>query len=141
MDLTNIYQSNSRSSRLLIPGVNYRNHQVSDQKLRDTLAMISYFLGSALTITSGDRRRIVNRNSNSQHLAGRAADFIPDQISLSNAYTQMQNMDFLSTGYQVIYHTEATRSPHLHIGRYLDNRTSSFVVDRGQILPRRRKEN
>ena len=124
-------------ARLADYGVTYGNNRVSDPILRSTLAQISYRLGSRLFITSGDRNGAVNGNKRSHHLYGRAADFYVEGTDLRNTYAKIKNMEFVQRGYQLIYHTEDTISPHLHLGRYLDGRKSSFIVDDGFILPMR----
>ena len=134
MDLSSIYSPYPQIARSANLAVNYGSKKVSDSILRNTLEMISYNLGRQIIITSGDRRSVVNRNNSSHHLMGRAADFYVQGMSLEDSYLKIIDMNFLSRGYQVIYHTEQTRAPHIHIGRYLDNRPSSFIVDNGQIL-------
>ena len=119
------------------PEVIYGNYQVSDKTLRETLRGISEILGADIVLTSGDRHRIVNGNTRSHHLEGRAADFYVEGLSLSQAYEKIRNLPVIENGYQLIHHTTQTKAPHLHLGRYLDNRNSSFIVDNGHILGRR----
>ena len=124
-----------RSFRPTGLGVKYGPHRISDPVLRETLDTISLRLGQQIILTSGDRHRVVNGNNRSHHLQGRAADFYVENIDLRNAFAKIKQMDLIQQGYQLIYHTEDTVSPHLHLGRYHDNRPSSFNVDRGEILP------
>ena len=115
----------------------YGDHRVSDSVLRATLDQIAFVLKSDVILTSGDRQHVVNANRKSHHLKGRAADFYVKGMSLSEAYERLKELPFLQNGFQLIYHSEETVSPHLHLGRYLDRRNSSFIVDRGSILPLR----
>lgn len=116
----------------------YGRHTVSDQKLKELLQKIADFTGSKVRLTSGDRVRVVNNNSRSHHLVGRAADFWVEGLTLREAYERLKDAVIPTRDYQFIYHTEVTVAPHLHIGRYNDNRPSTFIVDTGQILRRRR---
>lgn len=116
----------------------YGRHVVSDKAVKDLLQKMADFLGSRIIITSGDRKRLVNNNSRSHHLVGRAADFKVEGLSLREAYNLLKESVVPKKDFQFIYHTEVTTAPHLHVGRYSDNRPSSFIVDTGQILPRRR---
>jgi LysM repeat protein/peptidoglycan hydrolase-like protein with peptidoglycan-binding domain len=115
----------------------YGRHVVSDKGVKDLLQKIADFTGSRVIITSGDRKRVVNSNSRSHHLVGRAADFKIEGLSLGEAYRMLKDAVIPKRDFQFIYHTEVTVAPHLHVGRYGDNRPSSFIVDTGQILKRR----
>jgi peptidoglycan hydrolase-like protein with peptidoglycan-binding domain len=116
----------------------YGRHTVSDQKVKELLQKIADSTGTKVILTSGDRKRVVNNNSRSHHLVGRAADFRVEGLTLGEAYRLLKDTVIPKRDYQFIYHTEVTTAPHLHIGRYDDNRLSTFIVDTGQILPRRR---
>lgn len=115
----------------------YGRHVVSDKGVKELLQKIADFTGSRVIITSGDRQRVVNNNSRSHHLVGRAADFKIEGLSLGEAYRMLKDTVIPKRDFQFIYHTEVTVAPHLHIGRYSDNRPSNFIVDTGQILKRR----
>lgn len=117
----------------------FGRHRVSDQRVKDVLQAIADHTGSRVILTSGDRQRVVNNNSRSHHLVGRAADFAVEGLSLSEAFNMLKDTVIPKRDFQFIYHTEVTTAPHLHIGRYTDNRPSTFIVDTGQILPRRKK--
>jgi|GEM_PF-3135857 len=118
--------------------VDYRGNRISDPAVRAKLQEIADFLGRRVIVTSGDRDRVVNGNTRSHHLQHRAADFYVEGLSLGESYRRLKESGILARDYQVIYHTEVTTAPHLHIGRWGDNRRSDFIVDTGQILPRRR---
>ncbi|MCB0318532.1 MAG: hypothetical protein KDD56_07225 [Bdellovibrionales bacterium] len=120
--------------RTFQPRVDFQNHTVSDPILRNVLFKISLAFGKNLIITSGDRKQVVNGNTNSHHLQGRAADFYIDGMSLADTFFNIRKLDFISRGFQVIYHTENTTAPHIHIGRYHDMRPSNFMLDDGEIL-------
>lgn len=119
--------------------VHYRGRLVSDATLRRTLQQVSEYLNRDISITSGDRIAVLNGNKRSHHLLGRAADFTVTGMKLSDAFDALKKAKFLASGYQLIYHTEETVAPHLHLGRYADARPSSFSVDRGSILPARKR--
>jgi LysM repeat protein/peptidoglycan hydrolase-like protein with peptidoglycan-binding domain len=116
----------------------FGRHRVSDQRIKDLLQAIANHAGSRVILTSGDRKRVVNSNSRSHHLVGRAADFFVEGLTLSEAFHMLKDTVIPRRDFQFIYHTEVTTAPHLHIGRYADNRPSSFIIDTGQILPRRK---
>ena len=119
------------------PTVHYRGHTVSDHILQGKLELISEELGASVILTSGDRHRVVNGNKRSHHLHGRAADFYVEDYSLAEAYKQIKDLPELSSGYQLILHSTLTKAPHLHLGRYLDDRPSTFIIDNGHILGRK----
>ncbi len=118
--------------------VDYNGHTVSDPAMRAQLQRIADYLRRRVILTSGDRDRVVNGNRNSLHLHHRAADFHVQGLSLSEAYNRLKDGGVIPrNGYEFIYHTEATVAPHLHLGHFRDERSSRFIVDTGQILPRR----
>lgn len=118
--------------------VDYNGHRVTDPAVRAKLQEIADFFGRRVVLTSGDRARVVNGNNRSHHLRGRAADFHVEGISLGDAFRRLRAGGIIDRDYQVIHHTEVTVAPHLHIGHWGDGRASDFIVDTGQILPRRR---
>lgn len=117
--------------------VSYNGHHVTDPDVRAKLQDIANFFGRRVVVTSGDRQQVVNGNTKSHHLRGRAADFHVEGLSLGEAYKRLKASGIVARDYQVIYHTEVTVAPHLHIGHWGDGRRSDFIVDTGQILPRR----
>jgi peptidoglycan hydrolase-like protein with peptidoglycan-binding domain len=134
--LKRLERSSSGSSKR-IGRIKYNGHSISDKKVRVKLQQISsLYPNNRLIVTSGDRDRIVNGNARSLHLAGRAVDFYIEGVSLSNAYNRIKNSGLIDTGYEFIYHTERTIAPHLHLGRFEDERATAFFIDNGQILPR-----
>ena len=123
--------------------VNYHGHTVSDPDLQRFLGYVSLHFDSTVHVTSGNRNRVVNGNVTSLHLSNRAVDFYVQGVSLRNAYNELKQSYLVpTTGYEFIYHTEATVAPHLHIGHRLPVHVSSptnYIIDTGQILPRRRR--
>ena len=129
--------SNTHNISLSLGQVNYMGKSVSDPLLREKLCEISAYLGLGIVVTSGDRKQVVNGNGRSLHLQGKAVDFYVEGSSLEEAFAAITESGLIDQGFEFIYHTEVTISPHLHLGRFSNLQKSRFIVDQGQILPLR----
>ena len=129
--------SNTHNISLSLGQVNYMGKSVSDPLLREKLCEISAYLRRGIVVTSGDRKQVVNGNGRSLHLQGKAVDFYVEGHSLEEAFSEIAESGLIDQGFEFIYHTEATISPHLHLGRLGTKQESRFIVDQGQILPLR----
>lgn len=109
--------------------VAYNGKTVSDAALRTKLQQIANFFNRTVSITSGDRTYVPPGGSRtSLHLAKRAADFHVLGISDETTARQIKASGLIKTDYELIWHTAQTNTggPHVHLGRYGDNRASTF---------------
>lgn len=111
-----------------MPTVSYQK-RVSDTNVRTILQRIADLLGKNITVHSGDRDHVPSGGSRSSlHLAHRAADFHIQGLSDADGFAALRrliNQAFdASEAYELIIHGQhtATGGPHLHIGRYGNNR-------------------
>lgn len=116
--------------------VNYNGVRVSDATLRRTLKRIADRFGWTINITSGDRDYVPPGGSpTSLHLRHRAADFHVAGVADSRVFSHLRGLrhGLLQRDYEVIWHGPHTQTtgPHVHLGRYADNRPSKFMVENG----------
>lgn len=105
---------------------------ISDAPLRQKLQVVANLFKADLRITSGDRNYVPKGGSKtSLHLQHRAADFHVQGITDGAAFRKLKESGKLARGYEVIWHqaTTNTGGPHLHLGRYADNRKSKFMTE------------
>lgn len=103
---------------------------VSDKKVRTVLTRIAEGLNREVIVHSGDRSYVPKGGSQtSLHLKGRAADFHVKSIQDGDVFSWLkQNYNIVfdaDEAYEVIWHGEhtSTGGPHLHVGRYGENRS------------------
>ena len=106
--------------------VDYLQHPVSDEHLREVLSRVAQALQTNLEVTSGDRDQAlaVGGGIRSLHLKHRAADFHQPPLTDGAVFQRIQDLAssiFASSeAYELIHHgpfTETT-GPHVHLGHY-----------------------
>jgi hypothetical protein len=119
--------------------VNYNGRTVSDPVVRQKLQEIADLFGSTVVLTSGDRSHVPPGGSTkSLHLAGRAADFYVEGVSLIEAFNRIRASRILDGGnFEFIHHLgvcngqPATIPAHLHLGHYSTNKNRHMIEECG----------
>ncbi|AKT37241.1 peptidoglycan-binding domain-containing protein [Chondromyces crocatus] len=110
---------------------------VSDQKLRAKLSELAMLFGWRIKVHSGDRNHVPSGGSQtSLHLQKRAADFHVynaqgQMISDKQGFKEIALSGLVSLDYELIWHgtQTSTGGPHLHLGRYGNDRNSQFKIE------------
>jgi len=124
-------------SVLALGTVNYQGHTLSDNALRMKLQEIANVFLWTINVTDGDRGKNPGYGSaTSLHKTHHAVDFHVKGLSDKEVFNLLLASGLLSTGYEVIlhgqYHGKEVTGPHVHVGRYVDERAqqpSEFKLD------------